>query len=482
MSTKPAWKILTIFILLVLSSCSIPPTPGTEQQPIAAPVSTGTIQANMPNPASVYCEQQGNRLEIRTAADGSQAGICIFPDGSECDEWAYYRGECEPHSNTPGSLTPTPLPSSEYVIPQTVPMPAGAIIDPRQDVMTATRSLIFYNKEGLTLGELIAPNALYVHAAGHYQGSLNFPLVFDGFESEGQKHSINLNSGRTSSEAGGGIEPLVSIQEGGLVSGLAGIPGEPLVFYIFFHPAPNGVRSEFVLGPVATISSATPLFTRDSNESRYWKPVAIQVKDNAPSGLWFTRTPWGIGGDIVFPYYEGLSFYDLATGTLREVLPPEVQFNNLSTDQTWAAYSTRIETGNEFIIQDLQGGEPILLPTRPENNRGAGNGIFSPSNRYIAWREAQGSIADNTFRQTTRVATLDGQLTGDYPDVSFYKTAGMNGTVSEIKPVAWLDDENVLIQVTSTEKFSEGKVIKLNIKTADLSLFAQGTFAGLFYP
>ncbi len=30
------------------------------------------------------------------AADGSQNGICVFPDGSECDEWAYFRGQCGP--------------------------------------------------------------------------------------------------------------------------------------------------------------------------------------------------------------------------------------------------------------------------------------------------------------------------------------------------------------------------------------------------
>ena len=55
---------------------------------------TDIPQVNMPNPASVYCEQNGNKLEIRTAADGSQSGICVFPDGSICDEWAYFRGEC----------------------------------------------------------------------------------------------------------------------------------------------------------------------------------------------------------------------------------------------------------------------------------------------------------------------------------------------------------------------------------------------------
>ena len=64
-------------------------------------------QVNMPNPASVYCTQEGNKLEIRTAADGSQNGICVFPDGSTCDEWAYYRGECGPaaqKSPTPASV------------------------------------------------------------------------------------------------------------------------------------------------------------------------------------------------------------------------------------------------------------------------------------------------------------------------------------------------------------------------------------------
>ena len=63
----------------------------------------------MPNPASVYCEQNGNQLEIRTAADGSQNGVCIFPDGSTCDEWAYFRGECGPEAQK----SPTPAPTIE---------------------------------------------------------------------------------------------------------------------------------------------------------------------------------------------------------------------------------------------------------------------------------------------------------------------------------------------------------------------------------
>lgn len=51
----------------------------------------------MPNPASMYCEEQGGKLEIRKGADG-EAGYCMFSDGSECEEWAFMNGECKPAS------------------------------------------------------------------------------------------------------------------------------------------------------------------------------------------------------------------------------------------------------------------------------------------------------------------------------------------------------------------------------------------------
>ena len=60
-----------------------------------------TPQPGMPNPAAVSCEEQGYTVEIRTAADGSQQGFCIFPDGTECDEWAFFRGECGPGTPKP---------------------------------------------------------------------------------------------------------------------------------------------------------------------------------------------------------------------------------------------------------------------------------------------------------------------------------------------------------------------------------------------
>jgi len=48
----------------------------------------------MANPASVHCLEQEGRLEIRQGPGGGQVGICVFDDGSECEEWALFRGEC----------------------------------------------------------------------------------------------------------------------------------------------------------------------------------------------------------------------------------------------------------------------------------------------------------------------------------------------------------------------------------------------------
>ena len=53
-------------------------------------------QSGIANPASVYCVEQGGTVDIRTDANGDQTGYCVFADGTEVDEWAYYRGEADP--------------------------------------------------------------------------------------------------------------------------------------------------------------------------------------------------------------------------------------------------------------------------------------------------------------------------------------------------------------------------------------------------
>lgn len=61
----------------------------------AASGSSPKPTAAISNPAAKYCIEQGFKSEIRTAADGSQYGVCTFPNGSACDEWKYFRDECK---------------------------------------------------------------------------------------------------------------------------------------------------------------------------------------------------------------------------------------------------------------------------------------------------------------------------------------------------------------------------------------------------
>jgi putative hemolysin/predicted secreted protein len=55
----------------------------------------------VPNPAAVYCVQNGYKSEIRQLWDSySEFGVCNFNETSECDEWEYYRGQCKPEDCT----------------------------------------------------------------------------------------------------------------------------------------------------------------------------------------------------------------------------------------------------------------------------------------------------------------------------------------------------------------------------------------------
>ncbi len=45
------------------------------------------------NPAAVYCDDLGYQYDIVTTSKG-QVGVCMFPDGSSCDEWDFLSGKC----------------------------------------------------------------------------------------------------------------------------------------------------------------------------------------------------------------------------------------------------------------------------------------------------------------------------------------------------------------------------------------------------
>ncbi len=52
-----------------------------------------TDRLGMANPAATYCQELGYEYRITETGKGEQ-GVCVFPDGKECEEWKFLAGRC----------------------------------------------------------------------------------------------------------------------------------------------------------------------------------------------------------------------------------------------------------------------------------------------------------------------------------------------------------------------------------------------------
>jgi putative hemolysin len=53
-----------------------------------------TSNTQIANPASVNCVNKGGKISIINRPEG-QVGMCTLSTGTVCEEWAYFRGECQ---------------------------------------------------------------------------------------------------------------------------------------------------------------------------------------------------------------------------------------------------------------------------------------------------------------------------------------------------------------------------------------------------
>ena len=51
--------------------------------------------AAVANPASVYCIEHGGSSIFRADSLGNQTGYCLFQGQTYCEEFAYFRGQCQ---------------------------------------------------------------------------------------------------------------------------------------------------------------------------------------------------------------------------------------------------------------------------------------------------------------------------------------------------------------------------------------------------
>jgi len=102
LASRAIASAVLVLVMALSAACGAAATPTASVQTPSAQAATAqpskpapaTDKAGIANPASTNCIDKGGRLEIVKGQAG-EVGMCLLPDGTTCEEWALFRGECK---------------------------------------------------------------------------------------------------------------------------------------------------------------------------------------------------------------------------------------------------------------------------------------------------------------------------------------------------------------------------------------------------
>ena len=383
----------------------------------------------------------------------------------------------------PQSAPPTAMQTPVYVVEPSVPpdveplpQPAAAT-DLMVGLATATeQTLSFYDLNGALVSQVELPQFTFpqrdrIHVAGAMPASGGaVPLLYFSFDSEESLHFRD------------GDGQIFALLNGPSFLGLTGVPGQPVVAFSQLEYLDTALRIKLYVGSVQSLPSAAPVSVIDDPESWAVKPILLEAENGTPTKIWYTRTAYGIGGDIVFEPRKGLFVLDLATGQESTLLDENVSPWAISADRNLVAYTSSLTPPNSMCLKDLRSGAEMCFPALPAGEpRGAGQAFLSPDAAYVAWMEGDGVQMGETpsFKATVRVGQMDGAVVADLPMGAFEGAAGI-GPLSRAEPVDWLDNQTLIVQVRGRE-WSQAVLLRYNVLSKETSYLAPGEFIGLLY-
>jgi hypothetical protein len=278
------------------------------------------------------------------------------------------------------------------------------------------------------------------------------------------------------------IEVLLKSQ---YINGLAGAAGSPVIAFSLLNPKDNILESKLFVSTLKDIPQAAAVITQSDNQnSLSIVPIAVDAQGDKIIGVWFTKCPWGIGGDIVFDPFRGLYYYEYSSRTVKEILDGKQNFQGLSLDRSLAASVDTLNAGQGFIkIISLKTNAFTKVMLDAGSDRGAGYVEFSPDDRFMAWMEGSGFQMAETpnFHSRIRVAQLEDVpgLVRDVTDAALADALGYP-LVGRLEPVGWLDNQ-VLLFEAHLDSWENVSLVKLDVATGKLSEFSKGSFVGFGY-
>jgi hypothetical protein len=334
--------------------------------------------------------------------------------------------------------------------------------------------ITFYNAAGQVITELKTDglqnsSPSEVQLAGTVSGPIMTPLVYHAVDPQ-RRILININ------------DAVSLMADAPDFYAMRGAPGQSVLVYatVTYNPGNNGITSNLYFGTLAQLTGGGGLvYSEQSNGSFAVYPLAVNAENGLPLGFYFSRQMYGIG-DAIFAPQKGLFYYDLASNSVAPVLDETRIPQGISLDHVWVA-SNAWQGDNSITVQHLNTNLHAYLPILPSSGDGAGFASFSPDDQFIAWMEASGAMMSDTpdFHSVVRVARTDGTLVRDVVDVNFGALVGV--PITWVEPMAWLDNSTLLVQARGTN-WTDAWVMKLDINSGTPSLFASGSFVGLYYP
>ncbi len=382
-----------------------------------------------------------------------------------------------PAAGQPPAPTPPPVITAPAEQP-TQPAVTVPLLLPRGFAAVSGDTLAFFEKNGAQFAQMQASESIFwepgrVHLAGSMPpGSQTIPMLFFAFD-DGETLRYRDATGQ-----------IFNLMQGQSFISLTGVPAQPVASLAQIEYLDTALRSRIYAGSIQSLPTAAPLLSIDDPEFWAVKPVALDAQNGSPARIWYTRIPYGIGGDIVFEPRKSLSYMDVASGQSVQVLGNEASPWDFTADRQWVAYSKFGEgTPGGMALYNLQtGAGTAYSPIAAAEPRGAGDAFFSPGGQRLAWMEGDGWLMADipNYHATIRVGDLNGNVVAEFPD-SFLAASAPAGQASWVQPVGWLDDQTLLIQARGTD-WADASVLKVDLATGTAAYLAPGVFIGVIYP
>lgn len=268
------------------------------------------------------------------------------------------------------------------------------------------------------------------------------------------------------------------------LGGIAGSSGEPVIAFSEVVFSDYSLNSNLYVGNLDSVGFSTAVYENEDYLNQWvLAPLAVDLLDGQPSGVWYTTSGWGVGGPgMFFPVTRGLYYFDSASASVREYFGEDQSLQGLSPDRSLAAgTSSSSYLDHDMTITNLETHWKLTFPLKAASDLGSGLATFAQDDQHAAWLEVGTSPYDEyDYNSVVRVGSLaDGEIEFEIDESAVAQALQFND-LSSIQPLGWLDSGTLLIQAYGSEK-ENARIAQLNLADHSLAEFCRGTFIGFLY-